>query len=326
MSNDRIYVGLDVGQSEIVMAMPGYKPRSFVFTPAGIKGLVQEVRRHADQITIHFCMEATGVYSEALAMRLVAIPDVVVSIVNPAQIAAYARAQLRRTKTDRVDAQVILGFAQSQHPHPWRPTAAPLRHLRHLVAQRDVLMAMLQQCHNRQHPHSYIPDLPAEVKRSQAAIERKLQSELKRIERAIITLCHQDSQLQGQVQLLCSIIGVGTTTATQVLGYGHSWLTERSTRQLTAHAGLAPAHKQSGTSVHGKSHLAKQGNRHLRKALYMPTLVAVRYNPVLKAKYQSLVTAGKPKKVALVACMRKMLIIMHAILITQKPFNPGICP
>lgn len=326
MSNDRIYVGLDVGQSEVVMAMAGRKPRSYAATAAGIKDLVHDVRRNIGQNPLHVCMESTGVYSEAVALRLITMPDIEVSIVNPAQIVAYGRAQLRRTKTDRVDAQVILGFAQSQHPQPWQPTAAPLRHLRHLVAHRDALLAMLQQCQNRQHPYAYIPDLPEEIKRSQTAIMRKLQSELDRVERAIAALCRQDAHLSAQLDLLCSIIGVGTTTATHVLGYGHRWLTERSARQLTAHAGLAPAHKQSGTSVHGKSHLAKQGNRQLRTALYMPILVAVRHNPVMKAKYESLVKAGKPKKVALVACMRKMLIIMRAILITQQPFNPGLCP
>ena len=145
-------------------------------------------------------------------------------------------------------------------------------------------------------------------------------------EKAMNTLCQQDPQISVHMQLLCSISGVGIISATHVLAYGHSWLTDRTTRQLTAHAGLAPAQKQSGTSIHGKSHIAKQGNSQLRKALYMPTLVAVYYNPVLKAKYQSLLAKGKPKKVALVACMRKLLIIMHAILTTQKPFNPNLNP
>lgn len=326
MSNDRIHVGLDVGQREVVMATAGRKPRSFACTPTGISDLVREVRRADSQTAIHFCMEATGVYSEALALRLIEFPDVVVSIVNPAQIAAYARAQLRRTKTDQVDAQVILNFAQSQHPQPWRPTAAPLRHLRHLVAQRDALLETLHQCQNRDHVHQFIADLPEEVTASQAVLIECLQTQIARITKTIAIFCQQDPQIQDWIRLLRSIKGIGLVTATHILAYGHRWLTERTARQLVAHAGLAPAQKQSGTSLRGKSHIAKQGDSRLRKALYMPTLVAVYYNPVFQAKYHALLTAGKPKKVALVACMRKMLILIRAILITQQPFDPAFCP
>jgi len=324
MTKQKFYVGLDVGQSEVVMAISGQKPRSFAFTKPGIKSLIQKAQAAAADNILHFCMEATGAYSEALAVQLVMVPEVVISIVNPAQIAAYAKAQLRRTKTDQVDAQVILSFAQSQHPHPWESTAKPLRQLRQLVAQRDTLKDMLQQWRNRRHAQQYVPDLPAEVKKSQVRMEKKLETEIATIDRAIDALCQQEPEIQDPIQLLCSICGVGMVSATHVLAYGHSWLTDRTTRQLTAHAGLAPRHKQSGTSIHGKSHIAKQGNSRLRKALYMPTLVAVHYNPVFIAKYRSLLAAGKPKKVALVACMRKLLIIMHAILTTQKPFNPNL--
>jgi transposase len=324
MTKQKFYVGLDVGQSEVVMAISGQKPSSFAFTKAGIKSLVQKAQVVAADNILHFCMEATGVYSEALAVQLVMVPEVVVSIVNPAQIAAYAKAQLRRTKTDQVDAQVILSFAQSQYPHPWAPTAKPLRQLRQLVAQRDALKNILQQCRNRRHAQQYVPDLPAAVKKSQAGMVKKLQTEVAQMDKVIEAFCRQEPEIQKHIQLLCSIKGVGMISATHVLAYGHSWLTDRTTRQLTAHAGLAPAHKQSGTSIHGKSHIAKQGDSRLRKALYMPTLVAVHYNPVFIAKYQSLIAAGKPKKVALVACMRKLLIIMHALLTTQKPFNPNL--
>ncbi|MCX6834149.1 MAG: IS110 family transposase [candidate division Zixibacteria bacterium] len=324
MTKQRFYVGLDVGKETIVMALPGRKSQSFAFTVAGVKAMVQRVRKDSLDQVIGFCMEATGVYSEALAIQLVIIPEVVVSIVNPAQIAAFAKAQLRRTKTDQVDAQVILAFAQSQNPRPWKPASKALRQLRQLIIQRDALMDMLQQCRNRHHAQEYIPDLLAEVKKSQRAIERKLETEIGRIDKAITKMCQENPEVKETIQLLASIVGVATNSASHILSYGQTSLTDRPTRQLTAHAGLAPAQKQSGTSVRGKSHIAKQGNSRLRKALYMPTLVGIRYNPVLKAKYQALIAKGKPKKVALVACMRKLLIIIHAILITKKPFNPAI--
>lgn len=110
------------------------------------------------------------------------------------------------------------------------------------------------------------------------------------------------------------------------LAYGGDALTLRTRRQLDAHAGLAPAQRQSGSSVRGKSHIAKQGNARLRKALYMPTLVAGQYNPQLKRYYERLVERGKPKKVALTACMRKLLNLLRAMLIKKTLFNPAYQP
>ena len=119
MSKSTFYVGVDVGKDELCVAVEGHKPRSFKHTPCGIKGLYHWTGRLAGEALLHFCMESTGVYSRSLAVRFGSFAGVEVSIVNPAQIAAYAKAQLRRTKTDGVDAAVILSFAQSQKPLPW---------------------------------------------------------------------------------------------------------------------------------------------------------------------------------------------------------------
>ena len=109
-----------------------------------------------------------------------------------------------------------------------------------------------------------------------------------------------------------------------MLAYGKTALTNYSARALVAHVGIAPRHRQSGISVWGKSHLAKEGDKRLRCILYMSTLVGIVPNPILKKFYQRLLAKGKPKKVALIACMRKLLLIVRAILIKQVPFNPAI--
>lgn len=139
-------------------------------------------------------------------------------------------------------------------------------------------------------------------------------------------MCETDPELAEDMALLTTISGVATRSAAQILAYGGHRLITYSRRQLDAHAGLAPAERQSGTSVRGKSHLAKQGNGRMRRALYMPTLVAVRFNPRLQRFYQRLLEKGKARKVALTACMRKLLNIIRAMLINRKPFDPEYSP
>ena len=161
------------------------------------------------------------------------------------------------------------------------------------------------------------------MRKSQVAIERVLENQLAKLETAIKELCMSDKVLRKQVELLCSIPGVAELSAVRMLAYGKSTLTEYSRKELTAHAGLAPRHHQSGSSVRGRSRIAKQGDKRLRTTLYMPALVGIVHNPALKKLYKRLCEAGKPKMVALVACMRKLLLIIQAIIKKQLPFNPN---
>ena len=317
------YVGIDVGQEELWVAVEGRRSRQFAHTIVGIRALVRYAQKAMPEYRLHFCMEATGAYSRSLSVRLLEgwSSDVEVSIVNPAQVAAFGRAQLRRTKTDAVDAQVILAFAQSQHPSPWTPEPAPLRELYQLVAEADALRTTRGQWSNRSRTHALAPDRPMAVRSTDRAVLRTLDRQLARIEEAITTLCHNTPELCEQIDLLCSIPGIGERSAARLIAYGRRALTTHSARQLTAHAGLAPRHRLSGTSVRGRSHLAKQGDAQLRRALYMPALVATRYNPILQTVYQRLREAGKPAKLAIAACMRRLLLMARAILINQKPFD-----
>ena len=325
-----LYVGVDVGQEELWVAIEGDKPRSFRNTLKGIKGLWNWVRRIDSEATLHFCMEATGVYSLKLATCLSAYSDTQVSIVNPAQISFFAKAQLRRSKTDRVDALVILAFAQSQHPESWRPDPESLQQLSGLVNQAEALRATLRQWDNRAYTQAYVPHLPKPVRKTTNALQKAIRRELIKVEEAIQELCEDDPVLRSQIQLLCTIPGVAeqsasrSTSTVRLLACGKKTLTNYSARALVAHAGLAPKHRQSGTSILGKSHLAKEGNKRFRCILYMPTLVGIIHNPILKKFYQRLLTKGNPKMVAIVACMKKLLLMVRAILIKQSPFNPFI--
>jgi len=322
----RFGVGVDVGKDELVVAVSGKKPRGFGTTAGEVKRMYRWLKKCSGGGPIHLGMEATGVYSTKVALRLIEYDQMTVSIINPAQIAAYGRVLLKRTKTDCVDAQVILDFVVKHCPLPWEPPSEAHRRLSSLVTQVDAIKAEIAQWRSRQHAHEYTPGLPQEVAKSAARIMKTLRQELAKIEAAIEQLCQRDKQLAEDMAIATSIIGIGNCSAAQILAHGGDALTRRTRRQLDAHAGLAPAQRQSGTSVRGKPHLAKQGNARLRRALYMPTLVAVHHNPVLKHYYQRLLDRGKLKKVALAACMRKMLNIIRAMLIKRERFNTKYQP
>ncbi len=322
MSKQVLYVGIDVGCEELWVSVPRMKPRRFEHSKRGIRSLYNWAARKAGDDQLHFCMEATGVYSISVSSQMVNEYQARISIVNPARITAYGRVQMKRSKTDQLDAEVIRNYAETQSPPIWIPAARPLRQLTSLVTQADAIKDCLGQWRNRHHAQKFVPDLPDEVKKTQRSIERSLTTQLKKIETAIANLCAQESTLAQQVALLCTIPGVADQSAVKLLAYGQNWLTERSAKALTAHAGLAPHHYQSGTSVRGKSRIDKRGNPKLRKTLFMPALVAVNHNPVLIRFYKRLLKNGKPKKLALVAAMRKLLLISRAMLMAKKTFNP----
>lgn len=322
MSKQVLYVGIDVGCEELWASVPGVKPRLFQHNKQSIRSLYNWSTRKAGDYQLHFCMEATGVYGISVASQLVSEHQAQVSVVNPARIAAYGRVQMKRSKTDQIDAEMIRAYAESQKPALWQPAPKPLRQLLALVTQADAIRDCLGQWRNRRHAHSFMADLPTEVKKIQRSIERSLEAQLKKIETAISNLCAQESTLAQQVALLCTIPGVANQSAVKLLAYGQGWLTERSAKALTAHAGLAPHHYQSGSSIRGKSRIDKRGNSKLRRTLYMPALVAAYNNPILQPFYQRLVKNGKPKKLALVAVMRKLLLITRTMLIAKEPFNP----
>lgn len=323
MSKQVFYVGIDVGSQELVAALEGRRPRSFKHSQTGIREMVVWAARIASGAIIQFCLEATGVYGYSVACRLYREHGCLVSVINPAQIAAYARAQLRRTKTDFVDAQVILSFAASQKPPLWKPESNVLRQLYLLVTEADRICQEQARWNNREHTEKYQEDLPKVIRQSRKAVQRTLRRQLEKIEKEITELCCQNAEIKQQLDLLCSIPGIANLSAVRLLAYGKSALHNLDRRALTAQVGLAPAHRQSGTSINGKSRIAKTGDRRLRKALFMPALVAAHYNPILKKFYHKLLEKGKPKMLAIVAVMRKLLLMSRAILIRKIPFNPN---
>jgi len=284
-------------------------------TEAGHAALLTWLAHH-DGASVHACLEATGMYGDAVATAL-ADAGHTVSIVNPAAVKAFAQSQLRRTKTDGVDADVLADFCAAMHPVPWTPWPVEVRTLQGLVRRRDAVQDMLTQERNRQQAGA----LAAPVAESLARMIEALATELADLDRQIHDHLDQHPGLRAQRDLLATIPGIGTATVARLLAECRAITAFDSARAYAAFAGLVPRERQSGTS-RPRAHLSKLGAARLRYALYLPALSAMRFNPLLRAFSARLLAAGKHKMVVVAAVMRKLLHIVYGVLKHQRPFDP----
>ena len=327
MDNQFFFVAVDVSKDDLSVAVDGARVCSFPHTKRGIARLRRWAEQRARGLALWFVMEATGVYSTSVATRLVEHHAATVSIVNARRIRDHARAEGYRSKTDRADARAILSYAQKYHLRPWRPLKPVLCQLKQLTRQVQALTVQLQVISNREHAQSYEADLHVAITQSNDELRRVYEEQLGLLDQAIIELVKADTELAHDVELLVTIPSVGFVSACRLLAFTDGRLRERNPKQLTAYAGLAPAHRESGTSVHGRSRIDKQGCARLRGTLYMCSLTAIVRNAPLKAFYQRLQHREKnplAKKQAQVAVMRKLLLIARAVLVSGKPFNSDL--
>jgi transposase len=271
--------------------------------------------------TVRVVMEATGLYGLDLALRLDAEASVELMVANPRAIRHFAQALMKRSKSDPIDAGVLLEFARRMPFQRWaRPSPAALA-LHALARRLESLTDMHAAEKNRLHAARLSPALPAAVVRDLQRSLRSLERAVNRLTRQAVEVIRQDADLNLRYQLLLSACGIASTSAVQILAQLAVLSPELDVRQWVAQAGLDPRQHSSGSSVHKKPRLSKTGNRHLRRALYMPALVALRHEPHLRAFYQRLVARGKAKMVALVAVMRKLLHAIFGMFKHRQPFD-----
>lgn len=313
-------LGIDVAKSklDVALRLVDGKIRSKVVdnTALGFKVLSAWLAKH-DVSELHVCMEATGTYWEAVA-EFLANAGHTVSVVNPAQIKAFGAAGLVRTKTDKVDARLIAEFCVARHPEPWRAPPAAVRELRALVARRDSLDAMRTQERNR---------LLVAREAVRAGIEAHLEylgRAIAEIEAAIRGRIDDDPGLKDQRELLDSIPGLGDKTIPVLLSYYGGPPRFNRAKEAAAFAGLDPRQHESGSSVRGKPRLSKVGHVLLRKALYMPAMVAITRTAWGRAFRNRLAAAGKPPMLILGAMMRKLVHVAFGVLKSGQPFNPAL--
>ena len=266
-------------------------------------------------VDVHICMEATGAYWEALAIYLHGLEQRV-SVVNPARIKAFAQSELLRTKTDAVDAALIARFCKSQSPEPWIPPAPEIRVLQALSRHYEHLKTTRAQ----QSVYAQSSEA-AVVTASIREVIATLDEQIARVEREIRQHFDDHPELRRKRELLTSIPGIGKTTAASILSEIPHIDRFESAKAIAAFAGLSPRDRQSGTSIHGRPRLCKTGNSRLRKALYMPAIVALRFNPVLRLFAERLLAAGKHKCLIIGAVMRKLLVLAYGILRSGVAFD-----
>ena len=291
-------------------------------TPEGYTKLVHQLQAtgHAPSEVL-VVMEATGSYWINLATRLVH-EGFVVSVINPAQAHHFAKALLKRAKTDAIDAQTLAQLALVLQPEPWT-LPPPIYHaLRQRLAQRDDLLNLRQQVDNQLHALRQHPEVVAEVRARMERLLATFEGQLTEVEAEITAALRQDAAWAAAAQRLQSITGVGWVTAAWTLVTTLNFTTCDTVEALTAYAGLAPMPRQSGTSVWHRPAIGHIGNARLRTAFYMATLSAVQHNPVIKTFYTRLRTAGKPEKVARCAAARKLLHLAWAVVKKDQPFDP----
>jgi transposase len=264
---------------------------------------------------VQACLEATGAFWEELALYLVDQGHVV-SVVNPARIHAYAQSKLARNKTDRLDADLIADFCQTQNPPAWTPPPAEVKELQALVRHLEDLQQMRTQEANRLGSGGTSAAVQQLLSDHLAFLDQQIQALQQRIQAHI----DQHPGLRQQQELLASIPGIGELTAAKLLSENIQAFT--STRQLVAYAGLNPQQRDSGTSVRGKPRLSRIGRPSLRKTLYFPALSAMRFNPLVRRFCERLEKRSKSSMVILGAAMRKLLCLALGVLKSGVPFDP----
>jgi len=288
---------------------------SFPNSKPGFTRLVRWLTKHkAGQV--HACLEATGRYYEALA-HFLHQAGYQVSVVNPLRISNYAKSQLSRNKTDKLDAELIARFCQREQPPLWAPPPGEVTELQALTRHLEALLDSRTQQLNRlseANPSGAVRKLL----RTHTAFLDKQIAELKR---EINEHIEHYPDLKHKRDLLTSIPGIGEATAARLLGENISRFSDG--RALAAYAGLSPRLRESGTSVRGRGRLCKLGNGKLRKSLYWPAISAWRWNPVIASFRERLLERGKPSMVIIAACMRKLLCLALGVLKSDRPFDPG---
>jgi transposase len=313
-------LGVDIAKAKfdcaLRLAKGKYKNKVLTNNAEGFAALSQWLDQHGAG-EAHVCMEATGVYWEALAQYLVS-RGMTVSVINPAQIKAFGQSRLVRTKTDKADAKLIAEFCHERRPEPWQAPSASEQTLKALVLRLEALQAMRTQENNR-----------LEVARPivQADIAKHidwLNAQIKRLIQAIDEHIDNDPSLRDKHALLGSIPGIGGRTSAWLLAFGIAPQRFTNARQAAAFAGLDPRQHDSGTSVHRKVRLSKIGHAPLRKALYMPAMVTLYRTEWGRCFRQRLMAKGKATKLIIGAMMRKLIHVAFGVLKSGKPFDPKL--
>jgi transposase len=304
-----IYVGIDVSKDKLDVARLGDKQAWQVEnTKEGIQKLVHQMQKLSPKLIV---VEATGGYQRSVVDALFHA-GLAVAVVNPARVRQFARASGLLAKTDKLDAFVLAAYGKTMQPRRYEGKTEAEKELSALLVRRKQVEEMLKAEQN--HLRTISPALRDSVERIIAI----LKEEKKRLDEQIRQSMNEHKAWQEQTEILGSAPGVGMVTTATLLAELPE-LGKMDRKKIAALVGVAPMNYDSGKKRGYRK--TKGGRTNVRSVLYMSTLVATRYNPIIQTQYQQLLKRGKEKKVALTACMRKFLTILNAMMRDQQPFR-----
>lgn len=315
---NNIILGIDISKLTFDVALLNddkVKTKKFTNTSKGFSELKQWLKNNEID-SVHACMEATGGYESKLAQYLYD-NNFKVSVINPARIKGFSMSKLSRVKTDKADSELIAQFCQAMQPDLWKPTPLNIQELQQWVRRLDSLIANKNQENNRLDGASEV--VAINISTHIEFLDKQIQE----VEELISNNIKGHQDLNDKSKLLNSIPGIGEKTIAIILAF----LTVEnfdSAKQVVAFVGLNPKPKQSGSSVLGAGRISKTGDADLRKAFYMPAIVSLRFNPIIKGFAERLSSVGKAKMILVIAAMRKLLHIIYGVLKNKTPFNKNV--
>lgn len=322
------YAGIDVGKAYLDACRQVGDQRStrrFPNTPDGHRALIDWLSVSPETnppiASPRVVVEATGRYSLDLALALQSAAGIEVMVANPKALRGFANAQMRRTKTDAVDAGVIADYACRMPFSSWEPPSDAVAELQAIARRIQALTVERSREKNRL---TSLTDSATASHVVQNDIEVNIRHLTRRIDelvRQAMTVVHSSTVLTEAYSHLTSVRGIAQKSAVLLLGELAILPDDMSVREWVAHAGLDPKKHESGTSVQAPERISKIGNARIRRALYMPAHSAIRHEPRVGAFYEKLLRKGKPKMVAVVAVMRKLLHAIYGMLKHGEDFD-----
>jgi transposase len=318
------FAGIDVGSKELVIVITingkAHKAKTFENTALGHKAIITMLSKLRGKTRV--CLEATGIYHFDLAVALSYAEGIEIMIINPKAAHNFAKVLMKRSKTDAVDAEILADYCQRMPFEAWQKPADENITLKAIARRIAALNKQKAQTKNQLHALKATKGTPAIVIEHTEELIAVLEKQIQALRNSTFELIQQNEELNEAFTLISGIKGIGDASSIQILAELMILPQDMTARQWVAYAGLDPRHFESGSSVSKKPRISKAGNKFIRQALYMPALVATRFETHIKGYYIHLIKDNGLKKMqALCAVMRKLLHAIHGMLKAKKEFD-----
>ena len=322
--------GIDCGSHELVVSFGKLyldssfncsNSKSFANTTKGFDDLIQWIMSmHNEDISVHYVMEATGVYHEKLAYYLVA-NGCHVNIILPNKVNAFAKTCSSKKQDDCQASKVLAEFGCVKQLDEWQLPHPVYAGLKQLTREKEQLQQELTLIHNQLHAEEIKAITSSGSIKRMKVRSKLLEKQIVEVEKEISSLIGKEEQIKERLDNVCTIPGVGLQTAITVIAETNGFNLVRNSRQLVSYAGLDVTQKISGTSVRGRAHISKKGNPHLRHCLYFPAFTAVKYNLPLKNLHSRIMEKQTIKMKGYVAVQRKLLMLIYTLWKKNEPYQ-----